>query len=178
MHARLTQSFTPLTGPDRSSWKPMPQVSPSAQSLPKNSLMEYTPSHSTPVVSIRLRRTTTPMTKNLLASFLVSSVDDHSSLAQHTQSPFAQTTKTSNTSVNHRRLQDDKRVGSNSSKTLTTHLNTYLDLPTPSQTFSHAEKTLTRGWIPTCHAYCSQTTSSLEKSFSKTMQMNDGKSYG
>src|SRR5712691_7358847 len=117
-------------------------------SSPKSMRMACTPSPSTPEAFFLQKRTMTCMIKNSQESSLDSSVVALCFSARNTQSGSSLTTKTSNTSASPRRSRGDRLGGLNSSRTSTTHSNTLLVTPTPSPTSSHAERTLTRGWIP------------------------------
>jgi len=90
-------------------------------------------------------------------------------------SKSAQTTKTSNTSVNLKKSLADKHVGWNFYKTSTTNSNISLAHPTLSLTSYPITMTLTRGWILTNLESSYPIHSLPEKSFSKTTQKNNNK---
>jgi len=115
------------------------------------------------------------MTKSLPVLSSDLSAADLSSLEQSMSSKSAQTTKTSNTSVNLKRSPADKHVGWNFYKILKTNLNISLAHPTLSLTSYPVAMTLTRGWILTNLESSYPTHSSPEKSSSKTTQKNDDK---
>ncbi len=155
----------------------MPQDTLSEQSLCRNLTMGSTPYHSIHAAFFPPKRTTTLMTKNWWEWSSASNADNNTFWEHNTQSTCAQTTKTFNTSKNHRKSQAIKLAGWNSYKTLTIILNTSQGQWTQSQTSYPVTKTLTRGWILIHHGYSFPTPYSFEKSFLKMTQTSGETSY-
>src|SRR5258708_14242505 len=83
-HSRIsaapTPSSVPQTGPNNSSWIQMHQTLLSVSLSVKNSMMDDTQLHFTPVLSSPQKRTTMFTTKKWQPSFMDSNVADHISL--------------------------------------------------------------------------------------------------